>query len=56
MSSNKDNDNLTHLENDDIYALDHCSVALHALIRQAEQALKVPKDSQGEVKPVETKK
>jgi hypothetical protein len=56
MSNNKDKDNSANPQKDSSFTFDHCSKALHALTRQAEQALKTPKDSQDEVKPVEPKK
>lgn len=56
MSNNKDKDNSVNPQKDSSIAYDHCSKALHALTRPVEQALKTPKDSQGEVKPVEPKK
>ncbi|MEY3880918.1 MAG: hypothetical protein RIQ94_1714 [Pseudomonadota bacterium] len=57
MSSNKDN--LTPFEKDYLPTFDHCSDALHAQTRQAEQALQASKaqqDSQDNVKPEEAKK
>jgi len=56
MSNNKDKDNSANPPKDPGLAYDHSTKALHALIRQAEQNLKIPKDNQGEVKPVEPKK
>ncbi|MDD5277576.1 MAG: hypothetical protein PHR16_16040 [Methylovulum sp.] len=64
MSGNKDRINLAQLQKNPVSSPaelfnDSSNCALHAHTRQAEQvlqALKAQKDSQGNVKPKETKK